>query len=63
MITAKETVQQILEGLPDDPTIEDIQYRIYVRKKLEDSLRDAEEGRLLDHEEVGRKMARWLSEY
>lgn len=62
MITAKETVQQILEGLPDDATMDDIQYRIHVRKKLEDSMRAAEEGRLVDHDEVSRKMAKWLGE-
>ncbi|MGV3720285.1 MAG: hypothetical protein ACO1SX_05180 [Actinomycetota bacterium] len=60
MITAKETVQQILEGLPDDATLEEIQYRIYVRKKLEDSMRAAEEGRLVDHEEMSNRMAKWL---
>jgi len=31
METAKEQVQRILEVLPDDVSLEDIQYHIYVR--------------------------------
>jgi len=62
MITAKETVRQILEGLPDDATFEDIQYRIYVWRKLESARMDVEEGRLIDHDEVKRMMAQWLDE-
>ena len=32
MSTAKEEVRQILEVIPDDATLEDIQYHIYVRQ-------------------------------
>lgn len=60
MITAKETVQQILEGLPEDATFEDIQYRIYVWGKLENARKAVEEGRLIDHDDVKRTMAQWL---
>ena len=36
MESAKEQVQQILELLPDDASLEDIQYHIFVRQKIED---------------------------
>lgn len=62
MITANETVRQILEGLPNDATMEDTQYRLHVRKKLEDSIRAAEEGRLIAHDEVSQKMVQRLDE-
>jgi len=57
---AKQEVFKILEKLPDDASYEDIQYHIYVRQKIEKGLRDIDEGRLLDHEEVERRMAKWL---
>jgi hypothetical protein len=62
MITAKKTVQQILEGLPDDATIEDIQYRIYVRQKIENSLEDIHHGRTYSSEEVEAMSEKWLEE-
>ncbi len=62
MGTAKEEVRQILERLPDDSTFEDIQYHIYVREKVEQGLKKFEEGRVLDQDEVERRMARWLEE-
>ncbi len=62
MGTAKEEVRQILDRLPDDSTFEDIQYHIYVREKVEQGLEEFEEGRVLDQDEVERRMARWLEE-
>ena len=58
METAKEKVKKILDTLPDDSSFEDIQYHIYVRSKIEQGLRDIEEGSVLSQEEVERKMAK-----
>lgn len=60
MSTAKEEVQKILEQIPDDSSLEDIQYHIYVREKIEKGLKDIEEGRVLSQEEVEQRMSRWL---
>ena len=58
METAKEEVQRILDSLPDDATLEDVQYRIYVRQAIAAGLRDVDEGRVVSQEEVERRMAR-----
>jgi predicted transcriptional regulator len=59
METAKEEVRRILDSLPDDATLEDIQYRIYVRQAIAAGLRDTEQGRVISQEEVERRMSRW----
>lgn len=59
METAKEEVRRILESLPDDATLEDIQYRIYVRQAIAAGVRDVDEERVVSHEEVERRMSRW----
>lgn len=46
METAKEQVQKILEVLPDGVSLEDIQYHIYVRQKVEQGLADECAGRV-----------------
>ncbi|MCH7674911.1 hypothetical protein IH879_08165 [candidate division KSB1 bacterium] len=58
MKTAKEKVKKILDTLPDDSSFEDIQYHIYVRSKIEQGLKDIEEGSMLSLEEVERKMTK-----
>ena len=60
MKTAKDQVRELLENVPDDASLEDIQYHLYVRQKIEKGLNAAEDGRTLSHEEVVRRMARWL---
>ncbi len=52
METAKEQVQSSLE---------DIQYHIYVRQKIQQGLDDAEAGRVVRHAEVQDRLAKWLS--
>ena len=59
METAKEEVRRILESLPEDATLEDIQYRIYVRQAIASGLRDIEQKGVVSHDEVERRMSRW----
>ena len=60
METAKEEVRHILDSLPDDATLEEIQYRIYVRQAIDAGLRDITEGRTLSQDEVEQRVARWI---
>jgi len=50
----------MLEELPEDASFEDMQYHIYIRLKIERGLQDIGECRVLDQEEVERRMTRWL---
>jgi predicted transcriptional regulator len=61
METAKDQVQQILASLAEDATLEDIQYHIYVRQKIEQGLADVEAGRVMSHAEVQQRLAKWLT--
>lgn len=60
MIPAKEEVRQLLDQLPDNTTLEDIQYHIYVRQKIDRGLENAAAGRVLSDAEFDTRMARWL---
>lgn len=62
MTTAKQEAQRVLEKLPDESSLEDIQYHLYVLQRIERGRRDVEAGRLVSQEEVERRMARWLGE-
>ena len=58
---AKETVRELLARLPDDCSLEDILYHLYVVQAIERGLVDAEAGRTISHEEVEERLRRkWL---
>ncbi|MBI5044065.1 MAG: hypothetical protein HZC10_09630 [Nitrospirae bacterium] len=61
MQTAKQDVNELLNRLPDDCSLEDIQYHLYVLQKIERGLKDAEEGRVYTQEEVEKRMSKWLA--
>ena len=62
MQSAKEEAIQLIRRLPDDTTLEDIQYHLYVQQKVQRGMQDVEEGRVYTQEEVEKRMKRWVSE-
>ncbi len=62
MSTAKEDVRRILDHLPEDATLEDIQYHLYVRQKIEQSIGEADAEEVVSNDEVEEQMKKWLDE-
>ena len=60
MATTKEDIRKMLEALPDDATWEDVQHSIYIRERVERGRREADEGKILEEDEVERRMEQWL---
>lgn len=58
----KDDVKQIIDNLPDDCSLEDIQYTLYVRKKIQQGQDDLAEGRIVTHEEMEKRMSKWLNQ-
>ena len=62
MSTAKEEVHALLNRLPDDCSLEDIQYHLYVIEKVRNGLDVAETQGTVSQEEVERRLGKWLTE-
>ncbi len=60
MGTAKKAVRDLLKKLPEDCSLEDVQYHLYVLQKIEPRLKDVDEGRIYTQDEVEKMMAKWL---
>ena len=60
MATAKQEVRKVLDTLPEDASLEDIQCHLYVLQRIEWGREDVAQGRVIPHDEVERRMARWL---
>ena len=56
----KQTVLEMIQRLPDDASLEDIQYHLFVLQKIERGLDDAEAGRVIPQEEVEKRLEKWL---
>jgi predicted transcriptional regulator len=61
MQTAKEEVIDLLNQLPDNSTLEEIQYHLYVRQKIQRGLQDVDQGKVQTQEEVENRMKKWLA--
>jgi 3-methyladenine DNA glycosylase AlkC len=58
----KDEVKQIIDNLPDDCSLEDIQYTLYVRKKIQQGLEDLDKVNVISHEELEKRMSKWLNQ-
>ncbi|WP_417737359.1 hypothetical protein [Rosistilla oblonga] len=54
---AKTAAKAILDALPDDASWEDVQYHLYVRQQIDAGLEDDATGRLIDTDEMRRRLA------
>ncbi|MBK8186914.1 MAG: hypothetical protein IPK77_06515 [Cellvibrio sp.] len=52
MQTLKQIVHDIADHLPDQATVDDAMYALYIRQKLERSLKAAEEGKVISQEDM-----------
>lgn len=60
MSIAKKQAVELINYLPDDCTIEDIQYHLYVHEKVERGIRAIDEGLVVSQEEAEEKVREWL---
>lgn len=62
MATAKEDVEQLLGKLPNDCSLEDIQYHLYVLEKVRNGLKAADGEGAIPQEEAEERLSKWLTE-
>jgi len=59
-ITIKESAQQIIAGLPDNVTWDEIQYRLYLKEMIDEAEAEIAAEKVVSHEEVEESLAKWL---
>jgi hypothetical protein len=61
MSTAKEEVASMLNNLPDDCSLEDIQYHLYVLEKIRRGAERADTEGTMTQAEVKERFSKWLT--
>jgi hypothetical protein len=60
-VTTKDTVRALLDRLPDDCSLDDVLYHLYVVQAIGRGLADSEAGRVIPHDQVAAALRRkWL---
>ena len=62
MSTAKQQVESLLNKLPENCSLEDIQYHLYVLDKVRHGLEDARQHGTVSQEEAEERLSKWLTE-
>jgi hypothetical protein len=57
---AKAQVRQVLDRLPDDCSLEDVQYHLYVAENLRRRIAQADAGQAVPHSEAEKRLDRRL---
>lgn len=62
MNTAKREVKSLLDNLPDECALEDVQYHLYVVEKIQRGIDRANLEGTLSQEDVERKFSQWTTQ-
>lgn len=60
MSKLKEEAIKLIKQMPDDCSLEDIMYELYFKQKVEKGLRELKEGKIVKHEDVKKRLGKWL---
>jgi predicted transcriptional regulator len=61
MKTVKKNVEQMLQNLPNNSAIEDIQYRLYILDKISKGQQDIRDGKGISHQEAKARLSKWIT--
>ena len=61
MSTVKDEERAILDKLPDNCTMEDVQYHLYVVEKIHRSMQRVKQEGVVSHKAVERKFEQWTT--
>jgi len=55
MPSAKETAKQLIDQLPENVSLNDIMYELYVKQKIENGMQASRDGHVTPHSEVKKR--------
>jgi predicted transcriptional regulator len=60
-MSTRDAVIEMIKRLPEDVSVPDIMAELYFRQKVDQGLRELDEGLGILHEEAKQKLAKWLT--
>lgn len=60
MASIKKEIIDMIKHLPDDCDYDDIMAEIYFKQKIDNGLEDIKNGKTISHEEVKKRLSKWV---
>jgi len=61
MAGIKQQVIQMIQSLPEDVTVDDIVAELYFKLQVDAGLKELDDGKGIPHEEIEKRMSKWLT--
>lgn len=61
MAGVKEEVIELIKTLPEDVTVDDVMAELYFKLQVDAGLKELDEGKGVPHENVEKRMDKWLT--
>ncbi len=61
MSALKDSVVNLVKGMPDNSTLDDIMAELYFKTQVDAGLKELDQGMGIPHEEIEKRMAKWLT--
>ncbi len=55
-------MRELIDNLPDDCTLDEVQYHLWVRQRIEEARQEIRDGKYFTQEEMGKDVSEWLGE-
>ena len=62
MSAAKQEIEALLKNLPDECTLEDVQYHIYVMEKVQHGIKIADEQGAISQDDAEARLSKWTTQ-
>jgi len=59
-MTTKEAILEMIRKLPDNVTVEEVMAELYFRRKVDQGLRELDEGKGIPHAQARTRLEKWL---
>lgn len=60
MAGVKQQVIEMIQGLPDEVSLDNIMAELYFKLQVDSGLKELDEGKSIPQEEVEKRMSKWL---
>jgi len=60
-LSSKDKVLNFIKSLPDDLSVEEITYRLYINERIIKAQQQIIDGNFLTHEDAEERMKKWLT--
>lgn len=61
MKSLKKNIEQMIRSLPDNSSMEDIRYHLYVLDKIQKGQQAIRDGKGISHEEAKARLSKWIT--